>query len=181
MRFVKDARRRLAANGWSYFTSRYLNPDGQKAFESHNNVSDVVFNYHSQFQQLESQDALFEDLDLVDMREQGRSILAGSLFNIEVATEAGQAHFEFLFNRRIAHQGLIDQWIAQIQPSLQTICLDLLRASPARTLYDFEFINIGYQHLSDLTRRVLPEIESRNRVYQPVICGRNIPVLSDCR
>ncbi|RDH30162.1 hypothetical protein BDQ94DRAFT_173144 [Aspergillus welwitschiae] len=163
VRLVKDARRSLPANGWSYFTSRYLNPDGQRAFESHNTVSEVVFNYHGQFQQLESHQALFEDIDLVDVREQGRSISAGSLFNIEVAIEAMQAHFEFSVNQNIAHQSLINKWIDQVQPSLERICLVLLEANPTHTLCDFKFISLDYQRLDDLTSRLLPEIESINQ------------------
>ncbi|KAG0157832.1 hypothetical protein PDIDSM_5342 [Penicillium digitatum] len=162
VRLVKDARRSLPANGWSYFTSRYLNPDGQRVFDSHNTVSEVFFNYHGQFQQLESHQALFEDIDLVGVREQGRLISAGSLFNIEVAIEAMQAHFEFSVNQNIAHQSLIDQWIDQIQPSLERICLVLLEANPTHTLCDFKFISLDYQRLDDLTSRLLPEIESIN-------------------
>lgn len=162
VRFVKDARRRLPGNGWSYFASRYLNEEGKGRFQSHKTDTEVVFNYHGQFQQLESEEALFKDIDLEGVSEQGLKIPASTLFNIEVAIEAGQARFDFSFNRYIAHQRQIQQWIGQIAPSLKNICEDLVAATATRTLCDFEFVKPDYKGLDELLGRTIPEIEAVN-------------------
>lgn len=162
VRLVKDARRRLPANGWSYFASRYLNEEGKDRFRSHQTDTEVVFNYHGQFQQLENQESLFEDIDLEGVSEQGLTIPASTLFNIEVAIEAGQARFDFSFNRHIAHQRLIHQWIDQIASSLRGICEELVAATATRTLCDFEFVKLDYKGLDELQSRIIPEIEAIN-------------------
>ncbi|KAK8914997.1 Nonribosomal peptide synthetase dtxS1 [Metarhizium anisopliae] len=42
VRLVKDARRRLLANGWAYFTSRYLSSKGAHAFKSHGSTMELL-------------------------------------------------------------------------------------------------------------------------------------------
>lgn len=161
-RMVKDARRKLPANGWSYFASRYLNLEGQKMFQGHNVDTEVVFNYHGQFQQLETKDALFEDIILQGVSEQGLAIPASTLFNIEIAIEEGQAHFDFSFNRHIAHQDLIQQWIDHISPSLKYVCSELLASSVSHTLCDFEFVKLDYNRLDELEQHIFPSLQAGN-------------------
>ncbi|KAJ4159570.1 uncharacterized protein LMH87_008468 [Akanthomyces muscarius] len=163
VRTVKDARRRLPSNGWAYFASRYLNPRGQEVFESHNTDMEVVFNYHGLFQQLEDKSALFQDVNLEGVSEQGYSCPASSFFNIEVAIERGRACFDFSFNRHIAHQGRIRQWIAGIDHSLQVISRQLVDSKPSRTLCDFEHLALNYRTLDFMSNDILAEIESTNQ------------------
>lgn len=162
VRCVKDTRRRLPANGWSYFASRYLNEEGKHRFRSHKTDTEVVFNYHGQFQQLDNEEALFKDIGLEGVREQGLTIPASTLFNIEVSVEAGQARFDFSFNRHIAHQCLIKQWIDQIAPSLRSICEELITGTTTRTLCDFDFVKLDYKGLDELQGWTIPEIEAIN-------------------
>jgi non-ribosomal peptide synthase protein (TIGR01720 family) len=161
---VKDARRQLLANGWAYFTSRYLNPNGKKAFETHDTTMEVTFNYHGQFQELESDDSLFDNIDLPGVSEQGPALPVSTLFNIEVSLDNQQAQYEFSFNRHIAHQDLIQQWIGRIGQSLRSICEELvsLSASPSRTLCDYELLALDYPALDDFQGRIVPLIESLN-------------------
>lgn len=165
VRFVKDSRRKLPANGWAYFVSRYLNDAGKATFESHTSTMEMTFNYHGQFQQLEREDALFENVILNKVCEQGPSLPASSLFGVEVSIEDGQALFEVSANRHIAHQELIATWVSEISRSLETICHELLVAadSPSHTLVDFEFLSLDYQGLDKLQEVIMPEIESMNQ------------------
>jgi amino acid adenylation domain-containing protein/non-ribosomal peptide synthase protein (TIGR01720 family) len=164
VRFVKDARRQLPANGWAYFTSRYWNHNGKQAFKSHNSDMEMVFNYHGQFQQLERDDSLFESIDLEGVSEQGKALPASSILNIEVSIDNGITQFAVSFNRHIKHQSLIKKWIDQIVPSLESICTELVSIkSPMRTLCDYEFLNLNYQSLDELQSKVIPLIESLNK------------------
>ncbi|KAI1076074.1 hypothetical protein F5B20DRAFT_584637 [Whalleya microplaca] len=164
VRLVKDARRQLPANGWAYFASRYLNPQGRKAFEVHNSTMEVTFNYHGQFQELENEESFFKDVTLSGVSEQGSAIPVSSLFNIEVSIEGGQAQFEFSFNRHIKHQSYIQQWISQVGPSLRSICKEMVdtRSSSSRTLCDYEFLTLDYPVLDDFQTRFATQIESLN-------------------
>lgn len=163
IRLVKDARRRMPANGWAYFASRYLNHSGQEAFKNHDSIMEMTFNYHGQFQQLERDDSLFEEIALNGVCEQGPTLPASSLFGVEVSIGHGQTHFTVSANRRIAHQELIITWVTQIVQSLETICNELV-ATPATssTLCDYEFLSLGYQALDQLQDKIIPEIESLN-------------------
>lgn len=164
VRFVKDARRHLPANGWAYFTSRYLNDAGKEAFKSHDSIMEMTFNYHGQFQQLERDDSLFEEVTLNGVCEQGPALPASSLFGVEVSIGDGQTNFTVSANRHIAHQELIATWVAGIAQSLGTICGLLAAASTSSsTLCDYEFLSLGYQALDQLQNEIIPEIESLNK------------------
>jgi amino acid adenylation domain-containing protein/non-ribosomal peptide synthase protein (TIGR01720 family) len=164
VRLVKDARRRLPANGWAYFASRYLNPEAKKVFEAHTSTMEVTFNYHGQFQQLESEESFFKDVTLPGVSEQGSAIPASSLFNIEVSLEGGVVQFEVSFNRHINHQSDIQEWISLIAPSLQSICKNLVntRSRPSRTLCDYEFLTTDYPVLDNFQTGLATQIESLN-------------------
>ena len=163
VRLVKDARRRLPINGLAYWVSRFLNPDGIKAFESHNSPMEVQFNYLGQFQQLERTDSLFTAINLDDAVPATSPHMPTSvLFDINVIIEAGVAKFFFAWNRHIDHQDSILAWIAQIVPSLQSICNELRGRPTSRTLCDFKFLSLDYSGLDELQNKILPHLELLN-------------------
>lgn len=161
-RVVKDIRRQLLSNGWTYFASRYLNSQGIKAFESHDTVMEVLFNYHGQFQQLESDKALFENIVFDDIFDVGSSLPASALFSINVSVEGGLTRFTFSWNKFISHQNLIRDWMAQVAASMQNICSSLSALDPTPTVVDYEFLSIDYQQLDKLQNHILPAIMSEN-------------------
>ncbi|KAG8408242.1 Nonribosomal peptide synthetase [Metarhizium acridum] len=162
VRLVKDARRRLLANGWAYFTSRYLSSKGAHAFKSHGSTMELVFNYHGQFQQLENDDSLFNNIILDGISDAGPALPMSALFEINVSIEGGSTHLSFSWNRHISHQGLIRDWFAQIGISLQKICTTLAFRKPETTLCDYEFLNLDYRGLDELQAHVIPDIMAAN-------------------
>ncbi|KAG5996166.1 NRPS protein [Claviceps spartinae] len=159
---VKDIRRQLPSNGRAYFASRYLNSEGMKVFKSHNAVMEVLFNYHGQFQQLESDDGLFENLAFDNILDVGSSLPASAIFSINVSIEGGLTRFTFSWNKFINHQNLIRNWMAQVGPSMKAICSSLSALRPTRTIVDYEFLNLDYKGLDELQDRILPALISEN-------------------
>ncbi|KAK8064711.1 hypothetical protein PG994_007349 [Apiospora phragmitis] len=159
-RVVKDIRRQLSSSGWDYFASRYLNDAGKKAFKTHDCVMEVLFNYHGQFQQMESEDSLFENVTLDNVFDAGSELPASCLFNINASIEAGLTKFTFSWNRFISHQDLIRKWIAHVNISMQALCSLLSVREPSHTIADFEFVYLDYKGLDELQRRILPAIQS---------------------
>ncbi|KAG6008108.1 NRPS protein [Claviceps maximensis] len=159
---VKDIRRKLPSNGWAYFASRYLNSEGIKAFESHDTVMEVLFNYHGQFQQLESDGALFENVVFDDIFDVGSSFPTSALFSINVSIEGGMTKFTFSWNKFISNQDLIRDWMAQVGSSMQTICGSLSALKPTPTIVDYEFLSLDYKGLDELQNHILPAVESEN-------------------
>ena len=162
VRVVKDVRRRLPSNGWAYFASRYLNDKGISAFQAHRSTMEVVFNYRGQFQQLEHQDSLFTNIKLDGVSPFGPTRPAPALINIITSITDGSTHFSFTWNRHIAHQDRIREWISQVGPSLQVICDDLVLKETSTTLCDYEFLSLDYQGLQELQSHVIPRVESIN-------------------
>ncbi|KAL8800463.1 MAG: hypothetical protein Q9182_005175 [Xanthomendoza sp. 2 TL-2023] len=93
VRLVKDARGRLPTNGLAYWVSRFLNPDGIKAFESHSSPMEVRFNYHGQFQQLERPNSLFNTIDLDDTVTSTSPHMPTSIALQRTAWQTEIAHF----------------------------------------------------------------------------------------
>lgn len=161
---VKDARKCQPSNGWSYFASRFLNEQGIQAFESHDTVMEVAFNYHGMYQQLEAETALFRSVDFNNVSDEGPALPAPALFDINVSIAAGRTQFHMTFNRHIAHQEMIHQWVDHICPSLELICSQLALAStaPQRTLCDYELLQLNYSGLEELQATLQPQIEATN-------------------
>ncbi|KAF4985081.1 hypothetical protein F66182_16976, partial [Fusarium sp. NRRL 66182] len=124
---------------------------------------EITFNYHGQFQQLESEDTMFENVTLSGVCEQGPALPASSLLAVEVSLDRGQANFEISANRHIKHQDRVPIWVNAISNSLEIICNELTsRTTTSRTLCDYEFLSLGYTELNELHENVIPEIERLN-------------------
>lgn len=159
VRHVKDARRQMPANGWNYFASRYLHPEGIEAFKAHD-VMEVLFNYHGQFHQLDKEDAFFQDMSFDSVVEQGLGMPESSLFGFEVSIENNKTEFAVSYNKHLAHQDEIRTWMTQIGTSLQTICNELAAMSKTNTLVDYEFLHLDYTGLDKLEQQILPSLSS---------------------
>lgn len=175
IRQVKDARRFLPSNGFSYFSSRYLSEEGKAAFaqDTSSAAMEMVFNYHGQFQQFEQADAVFLPADL-GIAEVGPQLPASSLFGIEVSIEGGLTKFEVSANKHIAHQERIARWAQQIPESLASICAALTRDTvPKRTLHDHAFLGLTYETLDTLENDVLRAIERTNNASVQAVLPPN--------
>lgn len=157
VRHTKDARRRTPRNGWAYFASRYLNPAGQTAFETHGPV-EIAFNYLGLYQQFEREDVL---LRAPVRLEDHPSDVAGdvqrfALIDVSAMVERGCLQFSFSYNQRMRHQDAIGRWIAGCRESLQEAVQRLTAMDPTYTLSDFPLLDLTYQRLDTLLTQTLP-------------------------
>lgn len=108
VRRAKDGLRGVPRNGWAYFTSRYLNPQSKKVFETHDPV-EVLFNYEGRYQQLERRDALFHRVDCEGNgpAEAMRDLQRSALIEVTASAERGHIQFTFWYNRYMKHQDSI--------------------------------------------------------------------------
>ena len=160
VRFIKDSRRRLSANGWAYFASRYLNAKGIDRFKAHNATMEVAFNYSGQ--QLEQQDSLFTSVRLDGVSTVGGAVPSPALVNINASISKGVVRFAFSWNPYITHQDRMQMWIDQIGPSLAATCSDLCQKTASTTLCDYQFLDLNYAGLEELQNQIIPRIESLN-------------------
>ena len=155
---AKDVRRNLASNGWSYFTSHHLLQDSHKPLEA-----DVVFNFQGQYQQLERQDAIFQHLPIENpsFARPGSNVKMPAAFEISAVIFRERIRFDFIFNRDIAHQDCIEDWIQQCQQSLYQAACVLAQTEARHTRSDFPLLDLDPQGFDGLTNEILPKLPSK--------------------
>ncbi|KAK2612049.1 hypothetical protein QQS21_001898 [Conoideocrella luteorostrata] len=119
---VKDLRRRLRANGMSYFSSRYLTRKGQAIFKSHFEM-EIMFNYLGRSSEVGRENAMLSPAELpngatFDKLVQDENLPRWSLFDIVALIVGGRARITFSYNENMRHQDRIQQWIATSQTTL---------------------------------------------------------------
>ncbi|KAJ5230978.1 nonribosomal peptide synthase [Penicillium chrysogenum] len=120
---TKQFIRNLPHNGWSYFTSKYLNARGVDAFAV--DSYELNFNYLGVFQQVERAMSLFRRLDIPpDSRPDSISrIRAFSVFDVVASVENGEIVFEFKFDPRVQHLDEVECWVRLYQKTLEEIAI----------------------------------------------------------
>ncbi|EEP79615.1 hypothetical protein UREG_04461 [Uncinocarpus reesii 1704] len=156
IRSVKDQRRSLPAHGWSYFTSRYLNEEGQRAFKDHMPL-EILFNYLGLYQGMEREDGLFQLLPFNE-GDVGPAVRRYSLFEINVYVLRRSAHMSFTFNRKMKHVDLIQTWVRNYNDELKTMCQILKSAETILTRSDYPLLPISYNGLDQLCNQALPQL-----------------------
>jgi non-ribosomal peptide synthase protein (TIGR01720 family) len=156
VRGVKDQRRKLPANGWSYFTSRYLNEEGTKAFADHMPV-EIVFNYLGLYQGLERSDGMFH-LVPFNKGDVGSAVRRYALFEINVYVINGSTHISFTFNRHMKHVDRIHKWIENYTNSLKNISTSLASAELTLTKSEYPLLDISYPELDKLQKSRVPQL-----------------------
>jgi amino acid adenylation domain-containing protein/non-ribosomal peptide synthase protein (TIGR01720 family) len=158
VRRTKDTKRSISANGWPYFASRFLNPEGIKKF-SNDLPMEVLFNYLGRYQQLERKDALLvqetvpsgvSDVDLQVPRL--------ALFEVSVAVIHGFTQFNILYNKHMQRQDGVIDWMHAWKRSLQEAARHLSHMEAERTLSDFPLLPLTYGGLETLMTERLKDI-----------------------
>ena len=116
VRAIKDSRRMFRSNGREYFASRYLNQDGERAFQPHEDTMEVLFNYHGH-SQLQGDDSMFKNAAFDNFSDVGLALPTSALFSINVSVQEGLTDLSFSWNRWINHQDMIRQWLQEIPRS----------------------------------------------------------------
>ncbi|KAL4967242.1 uncharacterized protein BDV14DRAFT_198344 [Aspergillus stella-maris] len=118
LRLVKDMSRATPANGWRYFTSRYLTAAGRTAFAAHDNM-EILYNHLGQYQQLERDDGYFEKATLpYDLPEFGPSTPRSAIFEIASVIENNRLVFRFGYSSELGRQSSIANWARECHSCL---------------------------------------------------------------
>ncbi|KAJ6078878.1 hypothetical protein N7467_008631 [Penicillium canescens] len=165
LRQVKDARRAVPNKGWAYFTSRYLNTDGQRAFRQEHPM-ELIFNYAGEFQQLEHANALFstESHEAQGALDAGDDIQRFAIFEVGASVRNGCLRVQFVYPRQIRHADMIDEWVETYQRTLEAAESQLRAASHMKhhtryTLSDFPLLpSLSYPQLQELVLTTLPAL-----------------------
>lgn len=152
IRRIKDTRRGIPANGWQYFSARYLSPKGAKAFEHHRDI-EILFNYLGRYQQLERDDALLSQEPIpheAAALDVGLKAQRFALFDVSVGIMDGRAQFRMLYNTHMKHQDKLPIWMTTWEQSLKEAVSLLSNLKPEYTLSDFPLLPMTYTGLAAL-------------------------------
>ncbi|KAL4734758.1 hypothetical protein BDV11DRAFT_174477 [Aspergillus similis] len=153
LRRLKDNRRKIADNGWRYFTARSLLAGGMQDIE-------IVFNYLGLYQQLQRAEALLQESFITgtDCIEISPQMQRYSLFEIAARVSDGQMEFTFEYNKKMGHRNTISSWINHYRQVLETGIDELMAQSGLiPTLSDFPLLALSYEELENLATNILPE------------------------
>ena len=139
----------LRSKGREYFASRYLNQDGERAFQFHEDTMEVLFNYHGH-SQLQGDDSMFKNAAFDNVSNVDLALPTSALFSINVSVQEGLTNLLFSWNRWINHQDIIPQWLQAIPRSAWLLCSLLSASQLTVTIADYEFLHLDYEALDQL-------------------------------
>jgi fumiquinazoline F synthetase len=168
LRRVKDAQRGVPHNGWSYFASRFLHPDGAKAFQSSPATPEIIFDFLGFYQQLERSGGLFEqEAFFPESYDIGPDFHRLGLIEITAAIVQGCLRLKFEYNKNMKHQAYITRWVQKCEETLYEFIPVLTQASHMCILSDFPLLTADYNGLDGLVSSILPELGvSRDNVEE---------------
>ncbi|KAK7227934.1 hypothetical protein V2G26_000104, partial [Clonostachys chloroleuca] len=157
---VKDYRRRVPGKGQPYFAYRYHTEGGRRVFDSHREM-EVILNYTGRFQQLESDNGLFQPEDRLELvsgiEEVSPKAQRFSLVEVSADIRQGRLALSFYINKRMNHQGRLEDWAKLTQHNLNLAVHQLANTEPTFTLSDFSLLSTTNLSLERLLReRLLP-------------------------
>ena len=147
---VKDTRRRIPNKGSDYFAFRYNHPTGRDVF-GEDDTMEILFNYHGLYQQFEREDALFQEVDDVELpSDASPNMRRSALFEINAAVSKGQFTVTLEYSDKSLHQNQIQNWIRRYHSTLQDCIPQLASQHSQYTPSDFPLAGLdlaGLQHL----------------------------------
>jgi amino acid adenylation domain-containing protein/non-ribosomal peptide synthase protein (TIGR01720 family) len=156
VRRTKDTRRKVPSNGWQYFVSRFLTPEGIDRFKDHAEV-EVAFNYSGLFQQMEREGALLRQGSWSGQEPSdiGPRVRRIPLIEINAAVQGGKARLTFVYNRHMKHTERIRGWVKECETTLKEAAQLLTRMETEYTLSDFSLLDLTREDLKTFVTETL--------------------------
>ena len=158
---MKDARRKVPANGRPYFAQRFLTPEGRAKFKNHMPM-EILFNYLGRTGSTGGEKSLLQKMYLSEDEDDARLTTdVGAetprlaVFEISAVASDGLLTFNFMFNKNLNHIESVRMWVRECQLTLQETVQKLAQISAQPTLSDFSLLPISYAQLDKLTNHTL--------------------------
>ncbi|KAM0437031.1 hypothetical protein ACHAQK_007509 [Fusarium lateritium] len=157
---VKDSIRKVPHKGWKFFSSQFVNEQSVLSFESQFCL-ELVFNFGGLYQQMEREDAFFQNVTPPSMDctpETSVGARRFSLFEVNTSVTRGELGLSLFFDRRISQQEKVSDWITQFQSTLVDIAKDFPHMDPGWTLDDFPSAFNSYDAISEFKEEIVPRL-----------------------
>ncbi|KAG8414564.1 Nonribosomal peptide synthetase [Metarhizium acridum] len=146
---TKDIIRQTQANGWSYFTARYLHPEGSKRL-IFREPKEILMNYHGSYQSLESKDTILQvtsDISDIPAGVDPR-MPRGEIFDIEIWVSGDTLEFDFTYNKHSLRQASIQNWVSSCRILLESAAEELSDASCHYAFSNFPQLSLAGPEIS---------------------------------
>ncbi|GFF52330.1 nonribosomal peptide synthase, putative [Aspergillus lentulus] len=156
LRLVKDAYRQIPKNGWAYFASRYLHPEGRQSLHTPYSA-EIIFNYTGEYQQFEQANSLFQsDIHTIQgALDAADDVERLALFDVTISVSHGCLQFHFIYNRHMLHQQAIQDWIQACKLNATAACRSLCGRPCRPTVCDFPLMSLSYHQLDEFIDNTL--------------------------
>ncbi|KAI9738099.1 MAG: hypothetical protein M1818_005527 [Claussenomyces sp. TS43310] len=164
VKLTKDICRRIPADGWAYFNSRFSNEDGIKAL-GQDSAIEIMFNYVDLDQGPKHDGSILQQASIKLPEyagDVGRDTPRHALIEISAVVKNSQIVWNFTYNRYMKHQQKIRDWINRLQRSLRAAAETLPKLQPEFTLSDFPHLSLTYQMVEKLQNHTLRRIGIHN-------------------
>lgn len=163
LRRVKDICRAIPANGFDYFTSRFLNASGSSAFQSHGPMMEIVLNYAGVLNNVQQGGTLFCPIATEEQRQMryhdiNPQLRRFAVFDIYAQVAGGKLSFTFAYSPSLNYQDRISAWIESLRRLLEAISVDLPAKQPQKTLADYPRARLDYTALERLHKDIIPSL-----------------------
>ncbi|KAJ6178251.1 hypothetical protein N7519_008712 [Penicillium mononematosum] len=155
LQLTKDGRRSISTNGWAYFASRFLHPDGPEKFKTHSPM-EILFNYTGLFQQFERPGALLQMTSVQDdsLLPMAADLPRMALIDVNATVMNGSLNLSFIYNQRLQHQDRLEQWISNCLQTLEELPMELQQEQRLAAV-DFPLLSFASEdHLHSLLHQV---------------------------
>ncbi|KAK3368413.1 non-ribosomal peptide synthetase [Podospora didyma] len=132
---IKDIRRQVPGNGRPYLAARFFNNEAQAQWGAKHTDMEISFNFLGRYQQLERTGALFQPAVGAHMAGEahagsptadfGRASRRFALFEVSAVIIRGALRFGFAWNRGMAHQTRIPEWVVACESVLKKAAVTL--------------------------------------------------------
>ncbi|PWY86735.1 acetyl-CoA synthetase-like protein [Aspergillus heteromorphus CBS 117.55] len=180
LRRTKDARRQTPANGWQYFTSQHLHPQGAKTMGD----IEIVLNYQGRYQQLERVGALLtldagNELGVGDIAE---DMPRFGLLDVSAHIIGDRLRLQFLVNRRMRHQDRLQKWAEQCERSLRGMADKLPSMMHRHTVSDFPLLGtVTSDQVDRSLQEIIPRLDGEIEEIYPTTPVQQGMLLSQAR
>ena len=127
---------------------------------------EILFNYTGRNVRMEKEGIFSPAIDVLENEklpaDVGPKAARMALFEVVASHYDDKLEFSFLYNNRMQHQDLIEQWISECQRTLIFLVESLVKSSAEPTLADFPLLPTDYAGLRKHVNKTLREIEIIN-------------------
>jgi amino acid adenylation domain-containing protein len=136
IREVRIARMRTPDHGRSYMASQFHSTHNSNNTRKSHEQMELCFNYIGLYQQFETEESLFSQVNEGEFETDDPTIERFALFDIGVEMVDGRMSVLFTYNRHMAHQDRITAWISAYQSSLISLARAARNLWPNATIGD---------------------------------------------